>query len=81
MQFFGMFSVDNNYDQPPNNLVVLWVGKPTLPQVAEALGLSWPGDRDEDILNVVKIWQGKDVVRIGNTDYRIDELYHGKVLK
>lgn len=80
MAIVCLFSVDNNYDQPDHNLVCFWSKKPSMVQLAQMLGIqSWPNDRDEDTLAVVKVWQGHSV-RIGNADFRLEEVEEGKKL-
>ncbi len=68
-----LFSVDNNYDQPPNNMVCWWSEKPKLEEVAKAVDLDFPNGGDEAVLSVVNLWSGKEV-RILNTDYRLEEV-------
>lgn len=80
MKIFCLFSVDNNFDQPSHNLVCFWTKRPSMVQLAQMLGIqAWPNERDEDTLNVVKVWQGNEV-RIGNTDFRLEEIDEGKKL-
>ena len=68
-----LFSVDNDYDQPPNNLICWWSEKPGLKDVARAVDLDFPNGGDEVVLCVVNLWSGKEV-RILNTDYRLEEV-------
>lgn len=77
MKIWAMFSVDNNYDQPPNNLIAWWPAKPTLEQVATAIGMKWPGETDEQILTVTKLWAGQALTVGSMTEYRIEELNEG----
>ncbi len=69
----ALFSIDNNYDQPEHNLVRLWQFKPSIETVAQALDRPFPCQKDEDTLAVVRLWNGEEV-RLGNTDYRIQEI-------
>lgn len=73
-----LLSVDNNYDQPPNNLVAWWPDKPSLEVLAEAIGLKFPESDDEMTISVVKIWSG-EARRIWNTDYRLELVPAGKL--
>ena len=65
MYIYLLFSVENNYDQPPNNLKCIWKEKPTIEQVAKAINQSFPSDSDKTTLNLVNLWNGKEV-RINN---------------
>jgi len=78
-KIFCLFSVDNNYDQPSNNLVAWWHEKPSLEILAAALGLKFPCERDEDIIKVVNIWSMKDEGTFIGTSYRLEEITPGKV--
>lgn len=71
-----LFSVDNNYDQPPNNMVCWWSEKPKLEEVARAVDLDFPNGGDEAVLSVVNLWSGKEV-RILDTDFRLEEVHEG----
>jgi len=75
----ALFSVDNEYDQPANNLVCIWKEKPSLEVLAEALGLAFPSSSDEKTLIIVNIWSGKDQ-RIDNTDYRLEDIKFGEMV-
>ena len=68
-----LFSVDNLYDQPPNNLVAWWSEKPTLFSLAKTLKMSFPSERDRDTLFVVNVWQGTATATYG-TEYRLEEV-------
>lgn len=79
MKIFCLFSVENNYDQPANNLVCWWREKPSIEALASALEMKFPAKDDEDTLAVVKIWSG-DGARIFNADYRLEEVSEGEKL-
>jgi hypothetical protein len=75
-----LFSVENDYDQPENNLRAWWGEKPTL----EALGkyLCRPLDKslDTEIATVVDIWLGRRAkFRPGDTSWRLEEVQEGGV--
>ena len=76
MKIWCLFSVDNNYDQPPNNLVCWWKEKPTIEQVAGGMSIAFPSKEDEKTLAVVNVWGGKGA-RDFNTDYRLEEIDEG----
>lgn len=81
MKIWALTSVDNDYNQPPNNLVAWWSTKPTLEQVCQAvLSQNFPPSTDEQVIQVVKIWNGEPV-RVGSemsgTDYTLKELKEG----
>jgi len=75
----ALFSVENNYDQPANNLVCLWERKPTLEQLAIAMGTVFPNPSDDTTLIIVKVWGGSDE-RLDNTDYRLEDIKFGEIL-
>lgn len=70
------FSVDNNYDQPNNNLVCWWPTKPSIEEFSNALGYSFPTNDDDTTLAIVKAWSGTPS-RIIETDYRLEETKSG----
>tara|TARA_R110000744_G_scaffold55033_1_gene116497 strand:+ start:820 stop:1065 length:246 start_codon:yes stop_codon:yes gene_type:complete len=70
----ALFSIDNNYDQPRNNLVCVWKKRPTLERLAQVLDKKFPAHNDPDTLLIVKLWN-EETVRIDDIDYRI-ELIH-----
>jgi hypothetical protein len=79
MSIYCLFSIENNYDQPPNNLVAWWSKKPSIEEVAVAMGASWPSTNDDFTLSMVRIWQGTNT-RWGDTGYWVQELTkEGKV--
>ena len=75
---FCLFSITNDYDQPPNNLVAWWSAKPSLEILSKALGHQFPPQEDELIVSIVKIWNG-DEQKIDNTDYWLAETKEGTV--
>ena len=72
----ALFSIENQYDQPENNLVALFKEKPSIELLAKALGKSFPCDKDSDTLAIVKIWknESKNIYRLGNFYYRLEEV-------
>ena len=69
-----MFSVENNYDQPPNNLVVCWVDKPCFEAIMSAIGGNM--SRDEDIIAAAEVMKGGEA-RVNETDYRLEQVRFG----
>lgn len=76
MNIWCLFSVENNYDQPQNNLVAWWPSKLTMDILSTVLEIPFKGD--ENVLNIVHVYQGQ-VERIGETDYRLEEISAGKL--
>lgn len=78
---WALFSVENNFDQPENNLVAWWSEKPSFDLLAKALSLEgFPCASDELTLYVVNLWQGEaKQIRQGETLYRLELLGEGKL--
>lgn len=79
MKLIALFSVRNEYDQPPNNLVCVWDKRPTIETLSEALEMEFPNTDDETTLSIAKLWSYIEVT-IGDCSYRIQEIETGKVL-
>jgi cytochrome c556 len=62
IKIHALFSLANEYDQPPHNLVCFWPGKPALDEVAKALDREFPASSDQETLALVKIWQGEETL-------------------
>lgn len=79
MKIWCLFAVDNNYDQPPNNLVYWWQEKPSIEKLAKHLAQPLDRVRDEVLVNVIDIWRGKQTV-LGTceTAYRLQEVAEGE---
>lgn len=71
-----LFSVNNDYNQPDNNLVAWWFEKPSFEILAEVIGVKFEGE--ENILNIIFIHQGK-ARRVRETEYRLRNLDEGEV--
>lgn len=72
-----LFSVANNYDQPNNNLERWWSAKPTIEALAKYLSCPMDKAKDEDIVAIVAIWQGKptEMRLLGDqVQYRLQEV-------
>jgi hypothetical protein len=77
---YALFSIDNNYDQPDNNLVAWWHDKPSLEVLSKALGYSFPSDSDNVTLSIVKIWGGeRQRLDYAGTTYRLESIGPGKL--
>lgn len=63
-----LFSIENNYDQPDNNLVMWWATKPSLDTVIFIPGRQFDSQDARRLLN-------GEQVRHGNYDYRIREVF------
>jgi hypothetical protein len=64
-----LLSIENEYNQPQNNLEAWWPKHPTLVELSTAIGTSY---------SVADLWSGH-IVRYGNTDYRLREVKEGVV--
>lgn len=73
MKIWCVFSIDNNYDQPSNNLVGWFQQKPTVHKLAEFLKINFSTATQEQILFVTGIWQGNEI-RYNETNFRIEEV-------
>lgn len=75
MKVYAIFSIDNNYDQPENNLEILFQNKPNFESLRTFFfeQLSIDELRDSDIMFLVDLMRGKSV-RLYDTDYRIEEV-------
>jgi hypothetical protein len=82
VKIWALFSVDNNYDQPANNLVAWWVTKPSL----DVLAVTITGKRmefldDASIIGIVRIFGGEDktISTTDGTSYRLEAIAEGKI--
>lgn len=74
-----LFGVENNYDQPDNNLLVWWSEKPSIEKILHHFNLHWDSVSDENIVKMVELYRGEHV-RIDDTTYRIQIVEEGKVI-
>jgi hypothetical protein len=72
-----LFSIDNNYNQPTNNLCIWWAEKPSLEILLQYFNVDIKNS--EIVVSVVKIWSGQGD-RLCNTDYRLNEIEENKPL-
>lgn len=70
-----LFSIENNYDQPRNNMVCWWDRKPLLHIL---LRLMVQEDSSTLLTQAEEIHSGKQV-RINNYDYRLRQVEEGKL--
>ena len=69
-----LFSIDNEYDQPVNNLVAWWPELPDFETVLSAIGGSLANQNS--IIAAANILQGREA-RFDNTDYRLSTVPEG----
>lgn len=77
-----LFSIDNNYDQPENNLVCWWPEKPSLAEVLKALQFRPLEELDDaSVLFAVSLWKGDRLQHgVGGVQYRIEKIMAGEPL-
>lgn len=75
MKVYAIFSIANNYDQPENNLEILFQNKPNFENLLTFFFEQPSIDalRDSDIMFLVDLMRGKSV-RLDDTEYRIEEV-------
>jgi hypothetical protein len=76
MKIWCLFAIENNYDQPDNNLVAWWQEKPGLECLLSFFDVDL--SNTDAVVRVVHIWDGR-VERLGNNDYRLREIEEGRV--
>ena len=69
-----MFSVENQYNQPNNNLEGWFNQKPTIEMLLKHFNVQM--DDSERIAKIAQLWAGQEV-RLSNADYRIEEVGQG----
>ena len=75
-----LFSVENNYDQPENNLEIFWREKPSLEQLAKVILAKTLGKlTTEQIVSIVELWTGKPT-GFHNATCRLESIAEGVVL-
>ena len=75
MKVYAIFSIANNYEQPENNLEILFQNKPNFENLKTFFfdQLSIDELRNSDIMFLVDLMRGKSV-RLVYTKYRIEEV-------
>ena len=76
-KIWALFSIENNYDQPPNNLIAFWFKKPPFEVLLVAIGGSM--ESESSIIAAANIFQGKED-RFDGSDYRLEEITAGSIL-
>ncbi len=76
MSIWCLFSVENNYDQPENNLVAWWNQKPTIEKLAEGMDMEI-GEDDEITVLIVNVWSKGRGTAPGGTRYRLEPVAEG----
>ena len=81
MKIICLFSIDNDYDQPQNNLVCFWSSKPDVETLFKAIfNKSLLEANDTEIVSIVNVWQNKAAEFQDHTEYRLQEVYSGEML-
>jgi hypothetical protein len=73
-----IFSIENEYNQPMNNLYGWFPYKPSIVDLANVFGVNFENAKDEDIVNIVQLFRGEEV-RIDNTDFRLEQVTEGLI--
>ena len=77
MKIWCLFGVENNYDQPPHNLVAWWKEKPSFEVLMSALGGSMA--KDSHVVICANVFQGQEDVRFDNTDFTLSQVAEGRL--
>ena len=75
-KIWALFSIANDYDQPENDLVAWWSGKPSFEILSGVFGIII--DKEKGHSGIGKVLKGQEV-RIGGADYRLEEISEGKL--
>jgi hypothetical protein len=86
---YCLFSVQNNYDQPNNNLVCWWPEKPDFCtfcnafeiNITPAMGILEALEKAGSILTELKAVYDGRAARIYDADYRLERVTNGQILK
>lgn len=73
-EIYCLFSMDNQYDQPPHNLEAWFEEKPTIEELFKHFVVDM--SNNELVVKVVHLWNHQKV-RIGETDYWFDKVKPG----
>lgn len=81
MKVWGVFSVENEYYQPRNNLVILYEQKPSFEQLKDLLfvGREIEELSEDELIWTVDLLRGE--VSFYGTEYRLEEIEIGKPLE
>lgn len=75
-KIFCLFSIENNYDQPDNNLIAWWSEAPSEDQLIKVLIREYAigiGHTEAYYASIVAKLL-KETLRLNNTDYRLEEV-------
>lgn len=79
LSIWCLFSVENNYDQPDNNLVRWWATKPSIEALGQFMALPIDKVEDEEVAKIVDLWRGQPTrFKLGGTNYRLQEVKEGE---
>lgn len=75
MKVWALFSIENQYDQPENNLEKLYMRKPTFEQLIKKLygSINISELEESQLVDAVMLLKGERV-RSGDFEYRIEEV-------
>jgi hypothetical protein len=82
MKIWALFSIDNEYDQPRNNLIAWWIEKPdpkTLMDLDEFKQMFERKDKFDRVSFFQNLCMGKEVEDLFYTEYRLKEIKEGEV--
>lgn len=60
-KIYALHEAVNAYEQEGTYIRHIWFSKPSMFDVASALGFTFPCSNDEATLNITKLWQGHEV--------------------
>jgi len=71
-EIWCIFTIDNDYDQPEDNLENFWFEKPTLQTFAKQIGVDLETANEDKILRVIAAYKGEDTqITDSDTSYRL----------
>lgn len=74
MKIWVLFSIYNDYSQPEANLEAWWPEKPSIKTLAETVNIKFESKKGSPECG--KLLKGEEV-RIGEVDYRLEEIEPG----
>lgn len=80
MKIWCLFSIENEYDQPDNNLVGWFQDKPSIEKLSKYLCCPLDKSSDDTIVRLIEVWKGNSVQLHGpgTTSYRLEEIEEAK---
>lgn len=76
IKIWVLFSIENEYDQPRNNMVAWWWAKPTFQILANVMKILFNKEKGNAIIG--RIFKGEKV-RHNNADFRLREIREGRI--